>query len=309
MKIYDNHTHLRQHLDPAPPHLLKPVVESAETKGIIAGIREHAPLPEKLMNSILADFGVTIYEWELDHFFMQFQELDYPVGFELDFVSGLEEETKNILKLLIEETDRRGLKVSGIHGSTHFLPAGKDCDGLPGLDAGYVSWDLDEDVFRAYIERKSPEQFLHAYFGSIVDLTKMGIYDALSHLELARKFDRLGANGKSVYFGECEKLYDELARGAIEAVCEAGMVLELNTAGLFRDLARPYLSEALAKYALELEVPICLGSDAHRPQDIGAGFETAEKMLADIGVKNVIGFEKGNRMEIPIIKSNKTRLL
>ncbi|HPI78732.1 MAG TPA: histidinol-phosphatase HisJ family protein [bacterium] len=302
MKKYDNHAHLRQHIEPVPPHSLRPVIETAKEKGVVVGIREHAPLPRKLMESYVSDYGVTVYDHEIEPFFKQFQEMNYPVGFELDYISGVEDETISIHKALKEESERRGLEVSGIHGSVHFMPAARGCEGLPGADIGYVCWDLDENVFRAYMERRHPKQFIYDYFGSIVDLTKMGIYDALSHLELARKFDRLGANGKSVYFGECEKLYDELARGAIEAVSEAGMALELNTAGLFRDLARPYLSEALAKYALELEVPICLGSDAHRPQDIGAGFETAEKMLADIGVASVVGFEKGNRVEIPLNK-------
>jgi HisJ family histidinol phosphate phosphatase len=280
--------------------LLRPVVESAKIKGVKIGIREHAPLPAKLMESRLSDFGVTIYNHEMEPFFNQFQETNFPVGFELDFISGSEDETISILAALKKEADKRCLEISGIHGSAHFLPAGKDLEGLPGVDAGYVSWDLDEDVFRSYIKRKSPEQFLYAYFGAIVELTKMGIYDALSHLELARKFDRVGANGESVYFGECEKLYDKLAREAVEAVGEAGMALELNTAGLFRSLGRPYLSEALAKYASELKIPICLGSDAHKPEDIEAGFETALKMLIKIGVNSVVGFENRNRVEITI---------
>ena len=125
----------------------------------------------------------------------------------------------------------------------------------------------------------------------MLDLIGFGIYDALGHIELIRKFDRRNQSGDSVYFSEVEKLYDTLSRRVVEKISETEMAIEINTAGMFKPIGRPYISTELLSYAVELGIPVCLGSDAHSPDGLGAHFDLALRMLETAGRDYLVTFE------------------
>jgi histidinol-phosphatase (PHP family) len=47
-------------------------------------------------------------------------------------------------------------------------------------------------------------------------------------------------------------------------------------------------------------VPVALSSDAHRPQDVGSGYEQALELLAELGVEELSVFERRERRLEPI---------
>lgn len=291
MPVHDDHVHLRAHDIPPKPHDLKTILEEAEKRGLDVGVREHPPLPKKFRLGPYADFDYAMREDEVDSFLQLFADAKCPVGFEFDYLAGEEEEIKSILDSLTKKAEELGVSISGIHGSVHLLPGSvKDVD-YPKGDVKHIIWDLDEKVFVDHLKDRGPKQLLHDYFGAMHDLIKLGIYDCLSHIDLIRKFDRRSQTGESIYFSETEKLYVVLSRSVIERVKDSGMAVEINTAGMFQPLGRPYISQETLDYAVELGVPVCIGSDAHVPDRLGAHLDLALEMLEKAGSDYIVTFE------------------
>lgn len=282
--IHDDHTHLRAHTRPPAPHALAPLLDEAARRGFAVGVREHPPLPAVFRVGPDQDYDYAMRPDELDGFLRQFAEADYPLGLEVDYFAGWEAETAAILDDILARAAALGVRISGIHGSVHLLPGRvPDVPWAKPADTGHVMWDLDEDVYKAHIADKGPERVLRDYFAAVRALIDFGNFDCLSHLELIRKFDRRGPGGESVYFAEHEKLYSTLARGALENISETGRAVEINTAGVFYPIGRPYISQELLNYAVELGIPVSFGSDAHKPERVGGGFDEALRMLEAAG--------------------------
>jgi len=74
MKIHDDHTHLRPHVEPPPKHALAPLLARADEMNVVPGIREHIPLPEKFRLGPNEDFGYAMRTDEVFDFITQFQE-------------------------------------------------------------------------------------------------------------------------------------------------------------------------------------------------------------------------------------------
>ncbi len=291
MKLYDDHLHLRPHTLPPRPHALKPLLLEADKRGVTIHPREHPPIPRGFRFGPHEDYEYAMNETETEAFLRLFKECGCPVGFEVDYISGEEEEIQSILNGLLNRSAELGVPISGIHGSVHLLPGDvKDID-WPKGDVRFVVWDLDESIFLAHLKDRGPKRILHDYFGAMLDLVDLGIYDALSHIDVLRKFDRLNSSGESIYFCEVEDIYTKLSRRVIERISETGMAVEINTAGFFSPIGRPYITQELLNYAVELQVPICLGSDAHTPERVGAHFDFALRMLERANCKNLVTFE------------------
>jgi histidinol-phosphatase (PHP family) len=116
-----------------------------------------------------------------------------------------------------------------------------------------------------------------------------GLFDVIGHLDHAVKFGR----------PEDADAVRAAAGRALRAVAAAGMTLELNTAGLRTAAARPYPSADLLAEAHELGIPIVLGSDAHRPDDIGAGFAKAAALARAAGYETARSLGGGPEERLP----------
>jgi HisJ family histidinol phosphate phosphatase len=301
MILYDDHLHLRPHTAPPLPHNLAPLLDEARKRNIIVKPREHPPIPVKLRFGPHEDYDYAMRPWEIDPYLRQFAETGTPVGFEADYIAGEEEEIELIVADLLRRAADMNIEISGVHGSVHLLPGTTPDIDWPKNGVEFVIWDLDENVFIAHLKNRGPKQLLHDYFGAMLDLVGLNMYDALSHIDVLRKFDRLNSAGESIYFGEVEKLYVELSRGIIEKISETGMAVEINTAGVFALLGRPYISQELLNYAVGLKVPICLGSDAHYPERVGAHFDLALRMLETAGCERLVTFANREKIEYSII--------
>ena len=54
------------------------------------------------------------------------------------------------------------------------------------------------------------------------------------------------------------------------AVAESGVVIEINTAGLYKDVEEIYPAPLFLQLAFEAGVPLTINSDAHAPEEVGA---------------------------------------
>ena len=87
---------------------------------------------------------------------------------------------------------------------------------------------------------------------------------------------------------------------AVEAMLDAGVAMEMSTAGLRKPAGELYPSPALLEMAVDAGLPIALSSDAHEPGQIGYRYDDAVAALADAGVTEMCVFERRKRRMEPI---------
>ncbi|HHH80917.1 MAG TPA: histidinol-phosphatase HisJ family protein [candidate division Zixibacteria bacterium] len=120
--------------------------------------------------------------------------------------------------------------------------------------------------------------FIPKYYDMIVSLAASGIFDVVGHIDGYKKY--LG-----LYWGisRCEELEAKFLPQIAAELKALNMPIELNTAGLRRELKSTYPSETALKILLEHGVRVAtVGSDAHSPEQVGEGFDIAEELLKGV---------------------------
>ena len=143
-----------------------------------------------------------------------------------------------------------------------------------------------DDVFvfgdeAAGFPRWKKRQFIRQYFKMIKTGIQSGLIDIVGHLDVIKW--TLPEMKADIY---------ENAIEILNLMSETHHILELNTSGLRKKPGEMYPDFTILQMAADLRLPICLGSDAHRPQDVGADFDQAVDMLRSLGYNEQIAFKK-----------------
>ena len=128
----------------------------------------------------------------------------------------------------------------------------------------------------------------HSTFYEIVDfaLNKRLVAD------LVKKFGYIPQEG-----------YLHLAEPALDAIKDAGICMELNTSGLRRTCREVYPSQVIVEAMRQREIPITLGSDAHKPEETGYAFDAAVASALQAGYTDIQRFMGRERFSIPITEA------
>jgi histidinol-phosphatase (PHP family) len=196
------------------------------------------------------------------------EETDLRLGIEADYIAGAEDRMANLLDT--HEWDY-------VIGSVHFL----------GEHA--VDFDDQTDVWR---HESSAERVWKRYFDALAQSALTGAYDIIAHPDLVKIWGPARpAPSKDPRF-----YYEP----AIEAMLDAGVAIEVSTAGLRKPVGEIYPARAMLEMAVDAGIPVALSSDAHRPEHLAFGYEAALKLLEDCGVTELAVFEKRERRMEPI---------
>jgi histidinol-phosphatase (PHP family) len=128
------------------------------------------------------------------------------------------------------------------------------------------------------------------YFQLVGRLADSRLYDAVGHLDLPKKFG----------YRPRDKVQKEMVQPALDRVAKAGMGIELNTSGLRKPVGEIYPSPLIVSLACEREIPICFGSDAHRPEDVGYGFDLALRLAYEAGYKGYFRVSQRSKILTPL---------
>ena len=190
------------------------------------------------------------------------EETDLKLGIEIDFVPGREDRIGNVL----ESRDW-----DFVVGSVHFL-----------RDAS-----LDTEDYSIWGAGESADRIWRRYFETVAHSALSGLYDIIGHPDLVKVWgDRAPRPDKDLrYFYE----------PAVEAFAEAGVAVELSTAGLRKPVGEQYPARPYLEMILEAGCPIALSSDAHLPEQLGFRYEQALELLDELGVKELAVFERRQR--------------
>lgn len=186
------------------------------------------------------------------------------LGIEADWVPGHVPETVRTLSAYPFDV---------VLGAVHFL------DGWVFDDPRLIDTWSTRDVLEAWVE----------YFETFTAAAASGLFDVMSHPDLVKKFGHVP---------ECDlsRLYDDVAA----AVADAGVAVEVSSAGLRKPCAEIYPSDALLAAFSRAGVPVTTSSDAHTPGEVGAGLDEVLAAIARAGYDSVVYFEARELRRVPL---------
>ena len=87
----------------------------------------------------------------------------------------------------------------------------------------------------------------------------------------------------------------------LDAAKEAGVALDVNSAGLRKPAGEIYPTAWILKEAARRVIPVTLGDDSHSPDQVGWGLDKAIDAIAKAGYESIsIVDEDGNLKDMPI---------
>jgi histidinol-phosphatase (PHP family) len=202
------------------------------------------------------------------------EQTDLRLGIEADFVPGAEDRIANLL-------DPRDFDY--VVGSVHFL----------GDHA------LDMDDHGVWTSGRSSEEIWRAYFQALGEAARSGLFDILAHPDLVKVW----GSERPLPEGDLRRYYEL----AMDGIVESGIAIEVSTAGLRKRAREIYPAPAFLAMCLEAGAPVALSSDAHRPGEVGAGYEFALELLKRLGVGELCVFERRERRLEPIAVAGSPR--
>jgi histidinol-phosphatase (PHP family) len=190
------------------------------------------------------------------------EETDLKLGIEADFVPGREDRMANLLEA--REWDY-------VLGSVHFL-----------RDEA-VDMRGEWDVWRS----SDPDKVWRRYFETLGEAARSGMFDVLAHPDLVKVW----GEGAPRPDADPRRFYEI----AMDGIAESDVAIEVSTAGLRKPVGEIYPDARFLEMCLEAGRPVALSSDAHVPEDLGYEYERAVEWLGDLGVTDVVVFDRRQR--------------
>lgn len=146
-----------------------------------------------------------------------------------------------------------------------------------------------DPYYPSFFEGKDTKACCRAYFEEILSNIKAFTgFNVYGHLDYIARY--IPANAAPYICTDYQDITDEILKHLIEN--EKG--IECNTSGLRKSLNATNPAPEIIKRYRELGGElITIGSDAHTPGDIGAGFSAAAAILLDCGFRYYTTFEGG----------------
>jgi histidinol-phosphatase (PHP family) len=192
-------------------------------------------------------------------------EVRIRMGLEVDFLRGCEEWVRELAGMADWDF---------FIGSVHYLPEG---------------WEVDNPKYLRRYREEDPERIWSEYWSVYREMVWSGLFDFVGHPDLPKKFGIRPS-------GDLGRFY----RPVIEAMAEADVAFELNTAGLRKDCREIYPEPAFLRMACELGVPCLMNSDAHAVSELGADFGVGLWCLREAGYRAVCRFEGRRRLMVDL---------
>lgn len=214
---------------------------------------------------------------------IQASQLDYPdltilLGIEIDFFDDLKDE---IADLLPKYAAAVGRKLDFIMGAAHVMNGVR-------FASKKVAHSLLVDADPIPIYRK--------YFELMTRVVASGLFDFVAHPDLIRRF--VGLHTPHLPYAA----YSEYAASFVDALVDFDVGIEINVKGLVHPVGAIYPTpELLACYLDACRVAgkdpvITIGTDAHRPENLGINLDLAVRRLQEHGISEITTYRQGVRI-------------
>ncbi len=263
MITVDTHIHTRYSHGKAT---VREMYDAALLKGVkIFGFSEHSPRPHGF--DYPTDYKEKLtaawpdYIRDVTSLKNNAEGVQVLLGIEMDWTTGQEGYIRQKL-----EADPFDYVIAGIH----FL----ETWGFDFSANDWAQWD-DADCFPRY----------EAFFSSMEAMARTGLFNIVAHPDIIKIFtvDRFRRWIAAPAGLEC-------ARAALTAVRDAGMAMEISSAGLRKLCREIYPCPAFMEIAQDLALPISFGSDAHSTASVGYAFDTLAEYARSFGYTESVYF-------------------
>lgn len=264
--LYETHSHtpLCRHADGEPVEYAQAAYDRG-LSGIV--ITCHSPMPDRF------SWKVRMEPEQFDEYLRIVQhareeyagQVDVRVGMESDWFPGME-------KWLTE-----------LHARTEFH-----------YILGSVHPQIPE--YREAYDTGDWPAFHRGYFTHLADAAETGLYDSISHPDLAKNL------GSDEY--DLEALLP-MIRESLDRIAATGVAMELNTSGANKKVPEMNPSPAILSEMNARGIPVVIGADAHVPHRVGDAFETALDLLSKAGYLQCSYFLERERIDINLHDARK----
>ena len=196
---------------------------------------------------------------------------------DLKFLAGIEldndPETGKAGRAWVEKNWDR---LDFVLGSAHYLPPEQEM--------------FDQVTRKDEFAKRNLVADCATYIAELEGMMDRGGIDCLSHLDLIK------IHGVWHPEGGLLPHFQPL----LERIRRENLAIEISTAGWRKPVNEQYPHVDLIRAAQKLGIPFTLASDAHSHAQLGENYDRLEKMLAELGIREVASYEKHRRTMIPI---------
>jgi histidinol-phosphatase (PHP family) len=204
---------------------------------------------------------------DIDEYVAFVRGTDLKLGIETDFVPGREQQIGELLE---------GRDWDYVLGSVHFLEQ--------------AALDMEEyDIWRS---EASPDEIWREYFNTLAAAAASGLYDIMSHPDLVK----IWGSHRPHPEGDLRRFYEP----AVAAFAEAGVTVEISTAGLRKPVGEIYPAPGFIELCKDAGLKFALSSDAHEPEQIGFRYDDARRLLSEHGIDELAVFSHRERTMEPV---------
>ncbi len=263
---YHNHSHYCDGVDTLEAHIL-----SAVEKGVLSlGFSSHSPvlfenkwsMPQEKLSEYLSELDALKKKYE--------SQISLHKGLEIDYFP----DNSHPIQYW-----KKKAKLDYTIGSVHFVG---------GLEDG-TPWEIDgplsvfkKGLFEIY--QNDIHKALKDYFEIFHHMLEHDCPDILGHLDKIKMH-----NNKELFFDETKNWYIMLIDGILDHAKDKNVIIEVNTRGIYKKLTQePYPGALILKKIRDLNIPICLNSDAHHPREITGEYAQVAELLKNIGFKKLM---------------------
>ena len=192
-------------------------------------------------------------------------------GMEMDWLDGQEDYTRAACT---------AYDFDYLLGSVHFL-------GRWGFDDGVEPWKS--------ASQEECESRYTAYFTAWEAMIRSGLFNIAAHPDLIKIFS---VEQFHIWLAKAESAAQ--IRRCLTALRDAGMAMEISSAGLRKACREIYPAPPIMALAAELGLPVSFASDAHGVDDVAHGFARLASYAKAFGFREHVFFDKGRMTTLPL---------
>jgi histidinol-phosphatase (PHP family) len=261
-----NHSHYCDGSSPPEEYILAAIKKGFHT----LGFSSHAPVPFENSFAIKNEQMLLKYADEIRHLQAKYAEdLHVFLSLEIDYIPGITHSFQYFKDLA---------KLNYVIGGVHLIKNPQK-QGLWFID-GPKQETYDDGLQRIF--DNDIKKAVTTYWEQVREMIETQKPDMVAHL------DKIKMHNRNRYFTEDEPWYVEQLDKTLDLIAKHKTIVEVNTRGLYKGRSDETFPGKMALHKIhQLEIPITLNSDAHKPEDLTGFLKEAREILKEIGFKNL----------------------
>ncbi|ADU64872.1 histidinol phosphate phosphatase HisJ family [Desulfurispirillum indicum S5] len=269
--LHDYHVHLES--GPYTAQWIRQYYDTAMERGLSElGFSEHAyrfSQASSLLETSWADAAFHYDVHEYVHAVEQARQQGMAVktGIEMDYIPSREAGIRAFLE---------SVHWDYIIGSVHWIG----------------DWGFDLPRFAHEWKERDVVDVYYSYYEILQMAIRSQLFDIIGHFDLIKVFG---------YRPPRNVIMTAVYESTIRLMKDYDMVLEINTAGLYKPAGQIYPAPEILQMAGKYRLPVIITSDAHCPEHVGRDFPLAQRMAREADITTLVRFEKRKRQYVPLL--------